>query len=105
MLRLFTLISLIWCSLHIAEPAAAHGATPAEHAMFDAAGSDPVDDGADPDVPLHGGHHHCPMAPDQSAAAGRAFAGPVSSFVFAGKVIPLASLTRPPPLRPPSVPA
>lgn len=100
-LRLLTLICLVWCGLHIAEPAAAHGATPAQHAMVDAGHDDEGD--ADPAEPaLHGGHHHCPVAPDQPRDAGCAKPNRTATALIAGRTIPLTSLTGPPLLRPPA---
>lgn len=99
-LRLVVMFTLIWCGLHIAEPAQAHGGPVAAHALMDA-GHD-GDERSQPGEPMHGGHHHCPVAADPAPHGDAATLTPAPSPVFASGTATMRSLTRAPPLQPPA---
>lgn len=99
-IRLLTMLCLLWCGLHIAEPAAAHGGPVAEHQAVDTAPTNPSD--TTPEQGTHAGHHHCPVAPDQSLADGACATTLTAATPLAPRAAALASLTRAPPLQPPA---
>lgn len=101
LLRLVVMFTLIWCGLHIAEPAQAHGGTVAEHTLLEPAGHD-GEDRQQPDEPAHASHHHCPVAPDQSLRDGGNAWANGAALIFAPRVAVLHSLAQAPPLQPPS---
>ncbi|WP_343518240.1 hypothetical protein [Sphingomonas sp.] len=101
LLRLVLIFTLIWCGLHIPEPAQAHGGPVAEHALLDPAG-DEGEDRQQPGEPAHASHHHCPVAPDQALRdGGNAWANGAAP-IFAPRVAALRSHAQAPPLQPPS---
>lgn len=100
MMRLLMVIGVLLCSMHVAEPASAHSTSSetAFHLSINDGGSDRQEPAS---VPVHSGHHHCPVAPDLRAAvadAGLAFA---RAPLFANAVTRLASRVLPPLLDPP----
>lgn len=101
LLRLVVMFTLIWCGLHIAEPAQAHGGAVAEHALLEPAGHD-GEDRQQPGEPAHASHHHCPVAPDQSLRDSHAAWANGISLIFVAPVAALHSRAQAPPLQPPS---
>lgn len=99
-IRLLTLLCLLWCGVHVAEPAAAHGGPVAEHQAIDAGQPSPSD--SVPEQGTHAGHHHCPIAPDQRLAEAAAAPALGTTRPVAAATDALASLTRAPPLQPPA---
>ena len=100
-LRLVVMITLIWCGLHIAEPADAHPVSALQQADIAA----PADHMPDRDeAPQQSAHasHHCPVAADPQAATGAAPSPASPLRLFVPAAIPLPTLSRAPPLQPPS---
>ena len=99
-MRLLVTIGVLLCSMHVAEPASAH-ATSAETA-FHLSADEADRDGKEPSSTLaHGGHHHCPVAPDPRASAPDSPLALVRAPLFAGDAIQLPSRALPPLLDPP----
>ncbi|KRA84271.1 hypothetical protein [Altererythrobacter sp. Root672] len=103
-LHLLLLLAVLWCGIHVGEPAMAHDETlhhqlaAADDSSRDAGGEkqDGVFDAA------HVGHHHCPMAPACNDGAASSTGLTDGAPVFAAAVAPLASLSQAPPLEPPA---
>lgn len=100
--RLMLAVCVLWCGAHVAEPVQAHGEA-AHHALE--AGTGHADE--EPAGTLEGGaahavQHHCPVAPDHASVAMPCVVEGGDAGHFASPVVPLASLTREPPLEPPS---
>ncbi|WP_260582493.1 hypothetical protein [Sphingopyxis sp. PET50] len=99
-LRFLVVLSVLICSMHVAESASAHAAGDenAFHLVVDHG------DGDEPEPAskaAHGGHHHCPVAPDLRQAAGDAATAAVREPQFAAIVSRLTSRAPPPLLDPP----
>ncbi|SEH11550.1 hypothetical protein SAMN05428974_0253 [Sphingopyxis sp. YR583] len=99
-MRLLMIIGVLLCSMHLAEPASAHSST--DDAAFHLSIGETDKDSPEPASKLaHGGHHHCPVAPD----LGRAEAASVCAFarapLFAAGAMQLPSRDLPPLLDPP----
>lgn len=97
-------IAVLLCGLHIGEADTAHRA--ADHRAAQGAVAVVGDDGdADGDRPAKmaekGGHHHCPVAPDQGVVAAECREMP-GAIAVARPVPALASLAQAPPTEPPS---
>lgn len=100
-IRLLTMLCLLWCGLHVAEPAAAHDVSgDTIVALAGAAPADPCDAGSERSA--HAGHHHCPIAPDQRLAATTGAPDFTAGAPVTSPTAALASLTRAPPLQPPA---
>jgi len=99
-MRLLTILGVLLCSMHVAEPAYAHSS--ANEAAFHLSVSDSEQDRQEPAPKLaHGGHHHCPVAPDlRPTLTGTA---PLLSraLLFAQPAAQFVSRTLPPLLDPP----
>jgi len=106
--HLLVMICLLWCATGVAEPGQAHGGTGASHSAT--AGPILDQEAADHDVgdrdgagdPGQAHHHHCPVAPDQPQSRVEAAWVAPRAPIFDGRTASLASLTRAPPLQPPS---
>lgn len=98
-MHLLLAICLVWCGLHVAEPAEAHAAGQAEVSLI-AEDCDKTPEGEGRAAHLH--HHHCPVAPDQRLAARGSLSFSAQELRFPGRIVPLHSLSRAPPLEPPA---
>jgi hypothetical protein len=98
-MRLLIILGVLLCSMHLAEPASAHAST--KEAAFHLSVGDGDESGPESAPKLaHGGHHHCPVAPDLGSAPpeSRDLArGPL----FVTGATQLSSRTLPPLLDPP----
>ena len=100
-MRLLMIIGVLLCSMHVAEPASAHS-TASETAFHLSAVDD--DQENEPISKLaHGGHHHCPVAPDLRSTSADTTPLPARSLLFAKPVTQLFSRVLPPLLDPPLV--
>jgi hypothetical protein len=103
-LHLLLLMAVLWCGIHVGEPAMAHDQT--LHHQFESAGDRGHDDaGETQDGALdvaHVGHHHCPMAPACDDASAAAIGIGDGAPLLAAIISPLASLSQAPPLEPPA---
>lgn len=100
MMRLLVMIGVLLCSMHLAEPAAAHAA--ANETAFHISTDDSDADRQEPASKLaHGGHHHCPVAPDPRPAASDAAWMSTRAPLFAASAAQLSSRALPPLLDPP----
>ncbi len=100
MMRLLVVIGVLLCSMHVAEPASAHSTS--SEVAFHLSAEDSEPDRQEPaSVPVHGGHHHCPVAPDLRSTACDAELAFAHAPLFAGAVTQLASRVLPPLLDPP----
>ena len=100
MMRLLMIVGVLLCSMHLAESASAH-ATSAETAFHLAAGDGDGTDREPASNLAHGGHHHCPIAPDLRAAGPDEPWAFTHAPLFAANTAPLRSRTLPPLLDPP----
>ncbi|MBJ7439335.1 MAG: hypothetical protein JHD35_09960 [Sphingopyxis sp.] len=98
MMRLLMVMGVLLCSMHIAEPASAHATDQAFHIVPDAGHDD--QQAPAPDM-AHGGHHHCPVAPDLRTSVGDSPPPLTRGLLFASPALPLASREPPPLLDPP----
>jgi hypothetical protein len=101
-LHLILILCVLWCALGVAEPAEA--STPKDWETV-AASSGPVDHGPVDDVvdvQDRAHHHHCPVAPDPAPDQFADPIGPSACAPMQARPVALASLTRAPPLQPPS---
>jgi hypothetical protein len=99
MMRLLMIIGVLLCSMHLAEPASAHAT--ADDAAFHLSADDGDRDSQEPASKLiHGGHHHCPVAPDLRSASDTPWTF-ARAPLFAAGVTQLPSRTLPPLLDPP----
>lgn len=100
--RLVLMFTLLWCGLHLAEPAQAHGAATEAHAWTGVAVADADDCAPTGGTPAPEADHHCPMAPDLGVVP--RVAGPMLPAVpvMLTPARPLASRALAPPLQPPS---
>lgn len=99
-MRLLMIIGVLLCSMHVAEPASAHP-TASEAAFHLSVDGDDDQDRQEPASKLaHGGHHHCPVAPDLRSTSDTTPL-PVRAPLFAGPVAQLRSRASPPLLDPP----
>lgn len=98
--RWLMILAVLFCSLHLSEPAFAHASdnAPTFLAGFDGGGTD----SREPHSKIaHAGHHHCPVAPAPWQAAPSAATAFASVAVFAASAVVLASRASPPLLDPP----
>jgi len=99
-MRLWMVIGVLLCSMHVAEPASAHSTS--SETAFHLSVDDSEPDRQEPaSMPIHGGHHHCPVAPDLRAGADDAGLALAHAPLFAAAVTQLASRVLPPLLDPP----
>lgn len=99
-MRLLTILGVLLCSMHVAEPASAHSS--ANEAAFHLSSGDDGQDEQEPSTKLaHGGHHHCPVAPDLKVAGINTTPLPARSLLFMQPAAQLISRTLPPLLDPP----
>ncbi|HET6526992.1 hypothetical protein [Sphingopyxis sp.] len=99
-LRFLMVVSVLICSMHIAEPASAHAAGD-ENAVHLVGDHSHEDSGEQGSKVAHGGHHHCPVAPDLRQTGGAQGAVAVRDPLFAALASRLTSRTPPPLLDPP----
>lgn len=101
LLNLAVILSVLWCGLHLLEPAGtAPGLVDIAHA--ESLPGDYHDDGGDAGKVAHSGHHHCPVAPGLPAAGGVTARMICRVPVFASQAEALTSLAHAPPLQPPA---
>ena len=100
LMRLLMIVGVLLCSMHIAEPASAHS-TASETAFHLSAGDDEGDDPNPVSNLAHGGHHHCPVAPDPGGPSAGSEPNPARAPLFAAPATQLASRILPPLLDPP----
>ncbi|MEO5587787.1 MAG: hypothetical protein ABIQ81_08870 [Novosphingobium sp.] len=99
-LNLLVICSVLWCGLHVMEPAGMASSMNYE-ASADALGGCPDRDD-DSGHAANAGHHHCPVTAElPSAGAEGAFVSHKRMF-FAGLSGALPSLAQAPPLEPPT---
>lgn len=101
-LHLLLALTVLWCGLHVMEPAEAlAGPFHADHGTkrADAAGDQDEPDHA---PARHACHHHCPVAPDLRGASEAAPLAPAAPILSVANPAALASLAHAPPLQPPS---
>lgn len=99
-LRLLVVVSVLICSMHFAEPAAAHAAGEENSVRLIVGHGD--QDTPEPDSNLvHGSHHHCPVAPDMRQTTGDKTPMLVREQHFAAIPSRLTSRAPPPLLDPP----
>lgn len=103
MLHLMVMLTVLWCGLHLAEPAHAHAGIANElaYAEYD---SPPGEDDASKKAPAnaaHTGHHHCPVATDARSLGADGVVFPEDAVLFALPVTALRSMSQAPPLDPP----
>lgn len=101
LLHLLTLVCLLWCALGIAEPASAHGHVAGQVDVPDSRSIDAPDADGDA-VPDRAFHQQCPAAPDVPRGALPAPARIAAVSPTPPRHETLTSLTRAPPLQPPS---
>lgn len=103
LLNLLVIFSVLWCGLHLMEPAGTvAGLVDLAHAEAVHADGPANDCDGDAGKVAHSGHHHCPVAPDQRAPALAAVPYPATTPLFARQPGALASLAQAPPLQPPT---
>jgi hypothetical protein len=102
LLGLLVIFSVLWCGLHLMEPAGTAPGLADSHeiAAGDAPG-DCHDSGAGSGKAAHSSHHHCPVAPEPRLASADTAARGESLF-FAGLTARMPSLAEAPPLEPPT---
>lgn len=100
--RLLVMIAVLWCGLHLDEPAHAHEDIE-QHQVLDAPDPD-GDDRPDRDGPSKAAHvhHHCPMAAEPRTGTVSVGPGLTAEILFPGRVAVLHSLSQAPPVEPPS---
>lgn len=98
-LRLLLIICVLWCGVHVAQPAWAHDE--AAHHQADAAADEQDKGHVGSADAAHVGHHHCPAALHQSAAS-LDYTARGRPLVFAARPMPLGSVAQAPPLEPPA---
>lgn len=103
-LQLLVLAAVLACGIHPGEPAMAH--EDAAHHLLHAESHLQTGDGEDghqsSDRIAHAGHNHCPLAPDADSTGGGDAPFQTAAPPFAYLVKPLESLSRAPPVEPPS---
>ncbi|RYD65799.1 MAG: hypothetical protein EOP58_06760 [Sphingomonadales bacterium] len=99
-LRLFLTLSLIWCGLHVAEPAQAGVAQADQSEVAKLLDADSGTEAGEPASDAH--HHHCPVAPDPDHSGSDLPGLSLTNAPFTPPSAALRSLTRAPPLQPPS---
>lgn len=92
------MIAVLWCGVHVAQPAFAHDEVAHHQADAAAAGENDHQGAADA---THAAHHHCPSALHLNEAALVATACG-EALLFAKRTVPLRSLAQAPPLEPPA---
>ena len=102
LLHMLLVACVLWCGAHVAEPVQAHDE--ATHHALEAgpAHADDEPSGKHEGGAAHATQHHCPVAPDPAPAALPCAIGFDRAAHFSAPVAALASLTRAPPLEPPS---
>lgn len=98
MMRLLMILGVLLCSMHLAEPASAHTTDAAFHLVADSGEKDQHEPASGV---VHGGHHHCPVAPDLRPSAEDADAALIREPLFAALALRLTSRAPPPLLDPP----
>ncbi len=99
-MRLLIILGVLLCSMHLAEPASAHSST--EEAAFHLSAGDSDRSGPEPASKLaHGGHHHCPVAPDLGPATSESPSLFARGPLFMTGATQLSSRVLPPLLDPP----
>ncbi|PKP86360.1 MAG: hypothetical protein CVT78_13870 [Alphaproteobacteria bacterium HGW-Alphaproteobacteria-17] len=98
MMRLLMILGVLLCSMHLAEPASAHSSNTAFHLVTDSGEKDQHEPASNV---VHGGHHHCPVAPDLRQSAADADAALIRGLLFASLALQLTSRAPPPLLDPP----
>jgi hypothetical protein len=101
LLHLVTLVCLLWCTLGIAEPAAAHGHVPGTIETVASDSAMDADNHRD-EAPDREQHQHCPIAPDLQLPVLSAPCVPVGAPPAAPVHAALTSLSNAPPLQPPA---
>jgi len=101
--RLVLILTLLWCGLHLVEPAEAHGSASEAHAWTGVAVAD-TDDCSSPRGGAGGqeADHHCPMAPDPGIPPRIAAPTLPAAPAYLNPTRPLASRALAPPLQPPA---
>ena len=103
LLPILMIVAVFWCSVH--SLMADHALADMGNAACDQAAENP-DDARDssggPTKPDHGGHHHCPVAPDRSGLGSESAPLLADRLVFTPPAIALHSHSQAPPLQPPS---
>lgn len=101
LLNLLVICSVLWCGLHLMEPAGTVAG------LIDIAHGEGVP-GDCPDADdesgqvAHAGHHHCPAAPAQRLDAGSVIQPPATALIFARSAEAMPSRAAAPPLQPPT---
>lgn len=98
--RWLVILGVLLCSMHLAEPATAHETQHGEalHLATDKTDGDRQEPAS---AAVHGGHHHCPVAPDLRAAAADDALSLSRGLLFAARPSRLTSRAPPPLLDPP----
>ncbi len=99
-LRWLMVLSVLVCSMHIAEPASAHVAGD-ENALHLTADHGPEDSSEPGSKIAHSSHHHCPVAPDLRQTGGGQERVTTRAPLFAPPASRLTSRAPPPLLDPP----
>lgn len=99
-LRFLMVVSVLICSMHIAEPVSAHAAGD-ENALHLVADHS-REDSSEPESKItHNGHHHCPVAPDLRQTGNGQESVATREPLFAAIASRLTSRAPPPLLDPP----
>jgi hypothetical protein len=101
-LHLILVLCVVWCAAGIAEPTDASAPNAWENTVASNAPvhQTPIDDGVDVEDQAH--HHHCPVAPAPASDQSPEPIGKSASAPMQARPTSLLSLTRAPPLQPPS---
>lgn len=94
------MLGLVWCGTHLGGQAEAHAFAPPG-----AEASSPVDAGGEHEGvadATHGGHHHCPLAPEPARHAMTAALPLASPDLLAATSPAMPSWTPAPPIEPPT---
>lgn len=103
LLNLLLIFSVLWCGLHLMEPAGtAPGLVDLAHSEAASVPGECHDGGGGSGNVAHSSHHHCPSAPVQRLASGDDMTFSGETLFFAALTVPLASLSQAPPLEPPT---
>lgn len=99
-LRFLMVLSVLICSMHIAEPASAHAA--GDENGFHMVADHSHEDNSEPGSKIaHSGHHHCPVAPDLRQTGNDQETLASREPLFAARASRLTSRAPPPLLDPP----
>lgn len=102
LMPILMIVAVFWCSVHsyMADHAFADmGNEPCEQAE---AADDTRDISSGREKPDHGGHHHCPVAPDRSGLSSDGAPALADTLVFVPPAAVLHSHSQAPPLQPPA---